>query len=125
MSNIERFLNIAKQVSFLGDHKHKHGSVIVYKGICKSTGYNQKYKSHPMLKNFTEFPTIHSEVASILKCKDKSILKDCILVNYRQTKDGIKANSRPCFTCQKIMKVYGIKRVIYTVRDGYREEIFE
>jgi len=75
-------------------------------------------KTHP--KTPDPFNTLHAEIHALLGIpKDK--LKGCDAYVYRETKDGVTANSKPCPICQKALAKVGIKRVFYTDVDGFKE----
>ena len=114
----------AKSASKLSDHTHyQMGACIVYKGRVISVGTNQRFKSHSLTRMYNEHQTIHSEVASIIRLKNKKILKDCKMVVYRENALGGLAMARPCPTCLKILKFFNISRIAYTTDGGYAEEI--
>jgi deoxycytidylate deaminase len=66
--------------------------------------------------------TIHAEASAILSCRHKNDLAGSTIVVYRSTKDGCLALAKPCEACTKLMKIYGIKRVIYTKDNTWYEE---
>jgi deoxycytidylate deaminase len=113
----------ANRASKQSDHPHyKVGACIVYKGRVLSVGFNQILKNHPLTRMFNEHQSIHAEVSSIIRLKKKKILKECKMVVYREYANGELAMSRPCPTCIKILKFFGIKKIIYTTIDGYSQE---
>ncbi len=120
---LPRIFRMAKKASELSDYsQYKVGSCILYKGKVISIGFNQHFKTHPLTRLFHEEQTIHAEVSSIIRLKNKEILKDCKIVVYRQHKDGELAMSRPCPTCIKILKFFKISQIAYTIPGGFAEE---
>lgn len=114
----------AKAASKLSDHDHyRVGACIVYKGRVISVGVNQQLKCHPLTRMFNEFQSIHAEVSSIVRLKNKKILKECKMVVYRENALGELAMARPCPTCLKILKFFNISSIAYTTDGGYVEEI--
>lgn len=58
--------------------------------------------------------TIHAEQDCINKLKNKSILKDCILLVIKITPSGNLINSFPCNMCDRIIKKYKVRKVIFS-----------
>jgi deoxycytidylate deaminase len=108
--------------SRFSDHVVKMGACVVVKGRVISTGFNQRFKTHPLIKKFHEHQTIHAEVSAILRTKNKDLLKDSIMVVYRERRDTKNpVLAKPCPTCQEIMKFFGVWKVIYTTDGGFDE----
>lgn len=101
-----------KHISFLLD-----GQKIV------SCGKNCSRKSHPIGKlNDSIFNGTHAELSAIIKTRwriDK--LSKLTLVNLRFLKNGKIANSRPCKSCQKMLKSFGIKKIWYSTTEGFEK----
>ena len=85
------FLNIARYFAEKSQEKKKHGAVVVKSGRVVGTGFN-KYKNHP-------------------NCKG------AVLYIARVNRQGLDRNSTPCFVCEKLIKLSGIKKVIYTMEE--------
>lgn len=105
-------------------HQHKLSAIILLKGRPVSFGFNNGIKTHPKASKYTEYPTLHAEMSAIFKVKNKDILRYCTLVVYREDRMGNLAMSRPCVACQQLIKECGIKKVVYTTKDGWIEESF-
>lgn len=118
------YFRLAKECSVLSDHHaHKLGSVILTSDRkVLSKGYNLRYKTHPIMKQYMSLKTIHAELSAILNVKNKSLLNGATMVVYRQSKDGKVANARPCSTCEQILKSFGFKTIIYTINNGFAKE---
>lgn len=107
--------------------RFKVGAVIVQRNKLISAGANQN-KSHPIQKrydrerNFKTHHNCHAEVRAILNSRSSS-LAGCTLYCYRETKNGNLACSRPCPSCLKMIKDYGIKTICYTTVKGFYREI--
>jgi deoxycytidylate deaminase len=69
-------------------------------------------KSHP--KTLDPWKTIHAEFHALIGLS-KGDSKGCVAYVYRETKDGKPANAKPCRTCEKALKLAGIKKVYYTL----------
>jgi len=76
-----------------------------------SVGYN-KFKTHPTFGSGI-FGHIHAEMDAIrLALKRTNDLSKAILYVYRRNYNLAK----PCVHCQKVIKQYGIRKVIYSNR---------
>lgn len=109
-----KFFNVAKKLSSLSNHKKPMGCVVVRGKKIISRGYNIK-KTHPESHSF--YNLLHAEHVAILNAY-KQDLKGCEVYVYRETKDGLLGNSRPCVYCERILRSSGIKKVFYTTREG-------
>ena len=127
--NIEDNKFLSFTFNMLEDHPYKqdlrflHAAVLVRGGSILSKGFNKpkrnmlvdKYKHHKGCN-------IHAEVSAILNVRKKiNLLGSKIYVARKKKLDGLSGNSRPCISCQAILKRYGIKKVYYTLEDGFYE----
>lgn len=117
-----KFFDLAKKMSFKGDHRCKIGSVIVHKGNVISAGCNQKFIFEDLTQRYNPEKALHAEVASILKLKNKGILKYSQIYVYREDRNGSLAISRPCPGCQRILKSFGLTEIYYTSSEGFHHE---
>lgn len=114
-----KFFELAKLMSQKSCYKHQIGAVLVYKGRPIGLGFNKPEKTHP--KSPHPFETVHAELDAIMGIpKDK--LDGAWIYTYREFKDGRPALSRPCKWCLPWLRELGIKRICYTVDDGYASE---
>lgn len=93
----------------------KHGAVITKGGSTLSKGYNS-YKPHP---TFGSGPllTLHAEAAAIRFAVSKGInLKGATIYVVRH--GGLSDMSKPCNSCKNLIKLYGIRKVVYTDQLG-------
>lgn len=117
------YFKYAQKASVNSDYKIKLGACILVKGMPISVGWNMRYKTHPLTRKYHETQTLHSEVMCIVRVKNKELLKGSTMVVYREDKVFHQPNlSRPCKTCVRIMYLFGIEKVIYTIPGGYMEE---
>ena len=125
------YFRAAKAVSELSDYpRHKLGCVVVKGHRVVSSGHNHKHKCHPLqAKLDTEKYEVscpgklHAEIMALLPLiRDKVDLKGTAIYIYRQHKNGTLAMARPCSSCQKVIKELGIKKVFYTIENGYAVE---
>lgn len=122
---LPRFFLPSIEASLNSDHpEHKLGATIYSNGKPISIGVNYYKKTHPKIyKYYSKVKTVHAEVNAAFKVKNKNNLKGSTIVVFRQTKDGCTAMSRPCDSCMNMLKYYGVRKVVYTTLDGYKEEI--
>ena len=115
--NLTRVFELAKRASERSDHEiFRLGAVIFNKNRILSVGFNHKFKTHPIIQTLGgDFhKTLHAEIHAIIQVKNKAILRGSSIFVYRSNKDGFLAIAKPCPCCQKIIKHYGIKDIIYT-----------
>ena len=118
----KNFFDKAREVSFLADHRCKIGAVITHKNKIISAAYNQKFIWDELTKKFNPNATIHAEVAAILKIKNKRILRDCEIFIYRERAIGGLGICKPCGTCTRILKSFGLIKIHFTSPEGYHHE---
>ena len=127
------YFKIAKAVSKTSTFERiKIGAIIVYKKEILSAGVNVK-KSHPLQKKYNHLRFecqpeyhhyLHAEIRAILNA-DREDLSGASLYVFREDRKGNLALSRPCPACMEVIKNHGIKKIFYTTKDGYCEEIIE
>ena len=128
------YFRAAQAVSTLSDFKRVNvGAVLIYKHRIASSSCNSQ-RTHPLQQKLNkerfeeETPAkLHAEVSCLLPLLGNKDIKwrDCELYVYREHKKGGLAMSRPCPSCQKLIKDLGIRIVHYTTDDGYATEEFE
>ena len=125
------YFRAAKAVSELSDHpQHKLGCVIVNKHKIISSGFNSHTKCHGLqaILDAERFGVycpgkIHAETSALVPLIKSGIdLSRATMFVHREHKDGTLAMSRPCPSCQKLIKQAGIRKVYYTSNDGYVRE---
>ena len=90
--------------------KFKIGAAIVRRGKILVVGHNSS-KTHPKFGSKKEYMTLHAEGAVLYNAKKLGIdTKGAIMVVYRRN----WLNSKPCESCQKLIKKAGVKQVYYT-----------
>lgn len=85
-----------------------------------SAGLNSK-KTHPLQAKYgnNRFSIhLHAEIAAILRASEDD-LEGSTLYVARSLKDGSRALAKPCEGCQRAIKDFKIKRVVYTTEKGY------
>ena len=128
------YFRAAQAVSTLSDFKRVNvGAVLIYKHRIASSSCNSQ-RTHPLQQKLNkerfeeETPAkLHAEVSCLLPLLGNKDIKwrDCELYVYREYKKGGLAMSRPCQSCEKLIKDLGIRIVHYTTDNGYATEEFE
>jgi len=112
-----KFFELAKKLSQKSDHKRcRLGCVIVKKGNILGVGFN-KMRTHSRSPHPYKF--IHAELDALLNVARIEDLINSDLYIFRQTKDGILANSFPCIYCQELIREFKIKTIFYTAKNRY------
>ena len=97
------------------------GAAISFNGRVVASGHNNMHKTHPEGSGHSS--TVHAETAAILQFKtwlfESGITKSNFPSNVtcyiaRILKDGSTAPARPCNDCVKMLKRYGITKIIFT-----------
>jgi deoxycytidylate deaminase len=131
MTKTERaYFAAAKAMSELSDHRHKLGVVVVNKHRIISTGFNSDTKCHKVQalldkdRYGCECPgKIHAETSALLPLiRDNVDLHRATIYIYREHRNGSRALARSCPSCQKLIRQCGIKRMYYTVENGFAYE---
>ena len=124
------YFRVARAVSELSDHQQKVGCVVVNKHRIISSGFNSKTKCHPLQakldteKYGIKSPgRVHAEIAALLPFIRNNVdLNGASIYVFRKRHNGTLAMARPCSSCQKIIKRLGIKKIFYTIENGYAVE---
>lgn len=127
---INKYFNMAKNVSELSDFKQHHlGAIMVYKGKVIAAEHNTN-KTNPIQKEYNrlrefEYDTcqngaIHAECGCLIRTKNMDLdwSKVSVFI-YREHKDGNKAIAAPCPACRKALIDRGIKKFYYTGNNSF------
>ena len=102
-------------------------SALNKRGYVISSATNSYKKSNPKQKQFSILAGmsdqriyLHSEIACLLRAKGADVHT---LKIERYDSNGNPKLSWPCPSCQLFIKEYGVKRVIFTTDDGFKEWI--
>lgn len=123
-----------KEVAFAFDRelfpgRNLHLSFIIYKGRIIAIGQNSR-KTHPInLKNrkinkdgvdISGIKGTCSELATILTVirRTNVPLNKCTIVNIRINQNNRINNSKPCLSCEKLIKHFDISKIIYSDKNG-------
>lgn len=108
----------AKKSKGIGSNRnYRLGSVLFDKKRRVLAVENNSYKTHPLVMEFSEFPTLHAEMSCLIhNGLDNS--KGCDIMVVRIRKDNSLGLAKPCKSCEKALRFSGINRVYYTTNDG-------
>lgn len=127
------YLNAAKSVATLSDHRVKVGSVLVKGHKIIGSGYNSNSRTDKLQADLdkAEFGMdavgkLHSEADCLIPFIKRHIdISGSTLYIYREKADGSLGICRPCNRCMRLIKMAGIKKICYTTNDGIaREALF-
>jgi len=115
------YFKLAEKLAQKSDHPiHRHGAVIVSGNKILGLGFN-KYKTHS--RSTHPFKMIHAELSAVISSGLEN-LTNCDIYIFRRRKDGLLGNSKPCYSCQSMLKSLNIKRVFYSFENGFKKEIY-
>lgn len=115
-----KFLKLLKKLKAQSDHPtHKHSCVIAKGNQVISIGFN-KYKTSP--KSNHPYKMVHAELSAILDNKFADLAGSTAYI-YRENHSGTPAMSRPCESCMVLLKLAKIKKICYSVENGFKEEV--
>ena len=98
-------------------HRCSHIAFLLKHNKIIHIGFN-KVKTHPMLKYYPYYATgIHAELDVVMKSNEND-LSDYTLVVLRILKNKKLSMSKPCKSCQYIIKQYGINNCYYSDFSG-------
>ena len=129
----QSFFRAADAVSTLSDHKQTHlGCILVDKHRIISSGYNSSTRCSPLQKQIdvARFGNpdkhkgpVHAETACLLPLIRQGYdMTRSDLYIVRRHKNGSLALSRPCPGCMSLLRANGVRRVFFSVEDGYSVE---
>ena len=133
MKKDKAYFNIAREVSHLSDFpKAKIGCCAVYKHKIISTGFNSQ-RTSPLQKKYNKYRfsadtnhSCHAEISCLkpLIGRNDINFKNVTLYIYRENKNGTPLLSRPCCSCEKLIRDLKIKKVFFSTYGGYASEEF-
>lgn len=115
-------LKIALEEARKSDHKHRIGCVIFDKNTIMSRGFNvslmNRKKLHPRFRRWPN--SIHAEVNAIINARTDLNGADIFIIRINRYEELLLA--RPCDHCMSYLQYVGIKKVIFSVKNGFEEE---
>ena len=122
------YFNVAKEMSKLSDFPRVHiGCCVVYKHKVISTGYNTQ-RGDPIQKKINVYrfndDVKHCAHAEVMALKPLIGRKDIEFKNvelylYREYKNGELAMSKPCASCNALIRSLGVRYIYYTGNQSY------
>lgn len=114
-----KFFKVAEKMALHGEHhQHKVGAAVVRKNRVIGVGFN-KVKTSP--KSNHKFKMIHAELAAVLNAGAEELQGSTVYV-FRKTRNNTLGLSKPCESCEALLKSVGVKKVCYSIDGGYKEE---
>lgn len=128
MTNVSRtklaYLNAARAISKLSDHRCQMGAVIVSGHKIIGSGYNSATKTDPYQASLDTKKYgvecagyVHAEISALLpfiKKKNLKALSGATVYIYREDKLGRMRLSKPCSNCEMVLRACGIKCVVFS-----------
>jgi len=117
----KRYIGLAKRVAEESDYgKFRHGAVLVKGSSIRNVSCNKQ--RHCSFGTRFRAPdcgdaTLHAELGAILGV-DRGVTRGSTVYVARINKEGEAKISKPCPMCQNAMKHVGVRRVVYTDKDG-------
>ncbi len=115
----ERFFKLAEKLSQKSSHPdYKHGAVVVHGNRILGIGFNE-CRIHS--KSRHPFKMRHAEFSAVLNTARED-LSGCDIYVFRRGKDGIIRNSKPCQSCESMLRLLNIRRVYFSHETGFKME---
>lgn len=119
-----RFLGYAITAAGMSTCKARHGAVLVKNGNVLAIGVNaMKNDPHivtpegpnvlPPDVSVMDMMSVHAEEAVLRANAEEA--ENSVIYIARVSAEGKPTMSKPCESCQKLLKKYGVKRAIWTV----------
>ena len=125
-SIIQRAFKLTEQLKNKPIGKSRHYSFLIKQNRIINVGYNNSWKTHPLSKKMHfRFGNIHAEFSCLIKYRNYiDSIKDCSMLNIRINNNKQIDFSKPCKFCQKLIKMFGIKKCYYTNHIGQIEYLY-
>lgn len=121
---------IALDIPYPVRHNARHAAAVVFRKEIVSLGVNE-LKTHPFQAKYApneKAVFVHAENQAIMRAMKELSLDDLqksLLYVVRIKRDPshkwVFGMSKPCSGCERCIRSFGLKRVIYTTEDGYAE----
>jgi deoxycytidylate deaminase len=107
MSRDTRHHDLALKIASTSPHRRaRHGAVIARGSRVISLGVNS-FRTHPLARNCT----IHAELAAIVAASGN--VSGATLYSARLLANGQPGMSKPCARCARLIRAYGIAKIVY------------
>ncbi len=116
----KEIVTLTKKLYKIPCGKNKHISFLVHRNDILSIGWNDYLAVDPFCRLMGyKYSQKHSEVSALLRFRgNRSIIKECNIVNTRINIFKDLGMAKPCILCQKFMNRIGIRKVWYTDQNG-------
>ena len=124
---IDNCLSIAFQILPEIVREKNHFTFIIDKNRILSIGVNSSKTHTEAVRLGYRFPSIHSELAALLKLPYGTDTHKCNLVNIRLSRASIRYNrpilrmSKPCQYCEKWIRQMAFRNVVYSNDEGFHK----
>ena len=106
--------NLARRKLVRHHDPFKHFSFLLSNKTLIAQGINYGMNSR-VISKYPEYSKVHSEFAVLHKAKGNT------MVNIRLNSSRELRNSKPCSCCVMYMKMFGVRTVYYTTRNGWEK----
>ena len=122
----KRYIEFAKRVAEQSQYgKFRHGAVLVKGNSVRSVSCN-KHRHCSFGARFRKEgrgeATLHAELGAILGV-DRSTTRGSTVYVARINREGEARISKPCPMCESALRHVGVKRVVYTDKNGKIESM--
>lgn len=114
MNRIQRGFRAAISAALLSNERYRVGAAIFLGNRLLQIGWNSK-KTSPRVDSV--FNWHHAETAALIGSTKSDLTRATIYV-VRVRKSGTLAMARPCKVCRGLLRSSGIKKVVYSDRNG-------
>lgn len=126
----KKYLCYAIKAAEMSSCTSRHGAVLVKNGNVLAIGVNamkndplyvdpQKRNVVPPNVLIMDMMSVHAEEAVIRANKEEA--NNAVIYIARISAKGEPVLSKPCASCQKMLKEYGVKKAIWTIADDESE----
>lgn len=92
----------------------RHGAVVVLGGSVQAMGINKR-TNDPFFHKNLHWLSEHAEMAALRRC---GRTQGAVIYISRLNRNGDEMMSRPCVKCMRMIKVAGIKKIVYTINSS-------
>ena len=103
---MNKYIKLGRAVANKSTHNFRHATLLLRGGKVLSYGYNHDNR--------------HAEYNAIKSVWPK-FRRGAVLINFRIGRKDTLLNSRPCFECEQFSRQAGIKKIIFSTGEGFKE----
>ena len=116
-----RYIDLAATEATKSNALYRHGCIAVSSGKIIAKGYN-KYRTYSKDGLIPETCSCHAEIDVLRKCNKLPEKNKISIYVVRLSEGDNLSNSTPCQQCVDTMKDFGIKKIIYSHKNGVIEK---